>query len=350
MKDCSLFQLSLNSEWPEVRKYLSSDAVEEEKKSNIMSRHDYGITCLYAACLHGAPDDIIKAMVDIGGKELVMVINGFDVTVLHSACYYGASYNIIKMLIEVGGKDLVMAKDKKGNNALHHLCWYIEEHAKAAEKINFILQVGDANLLLAAKNKAGQTPLEIAIDKGASKRLKKLLTVQSTTSSARSNDCSSASIVPTDNVSNSTPITELNQEQDTTRSSSTNNDDLSSAKDDEIKKLTQICSQQKEELQLLKDSANGEGTKRKHSNEDGSVSISQSQSSKRNKVENAANTLSVTLNTNQAEDDDNDAAMITRQLDQYNMLMSRYMAVRRELRSAKARNVELKEEIDDLTI
>eukprot|EP00979_Chaetoceros_neogracilis_P011214 scaffold2723_cov266-Chaetoceros_neogracile.AAC.2 len=348
MKDCNLLQLSLNSEWSNVREYLSSDAVEEEKKSNIMYRNHYGITCLYAACLYGAPDDIIKAILDIGGKELVTKTTT-DQTALHDACIVGASYNIIKMLIDVGGKDLVMAKDKKGDTALHNLCWYIEEHTKAAEKINFILQVGDANLLLSGKNKAGQTPLEIATSRDASKRLKKLLTVQSTTSSARSNDCSSASIVPTDNVSNSTPITQLNQEQDTTQSSSTNSDDLSSAKD-EIKKLTQICSQQKEELQLLKDSANGEGTKRKRSNEDGSVSISQSQSSKRNKVENAASTSSVALNSHQAEDGDDDAAMITGQLDQYTMLMSRYMAVRRELRSANARNIELKQEIDDLAI
>jgi hypothetical protein len=348
MKDCNLLQLCDDKEWPEVREYLSSDAAEEEKKSNIMYHNGYGRTCLHRACCRGAPDDIIKAMIDIGGKELVMkTIN--DRTVLHFACNNGVSYYIIKMLMDVGGKDLVMAKDSYGETALHDLCRWIEELTKVAEKIKLILQVGDDNLLLSTMNLRGQTPLEIATDKGASKKIKKLLTVQSTTSSARSNDCSSASIVPTDNVSNSTPITQLNQEQDTTQSSFTNNDDLSSAKD-EIKKLTQICSQQKEELQLLRDSANGEGTKRKRSNEDGSVSISQSQSSKRNKVENAANTLSVTLNSHQAEDGDDDAAMITGQLDQYTMLMSRYMAVRRELRSANARNAELKQEIDDLAI
>jgi chromosome segregation ATPase len=117
--------------------------------------------------------------------------------------------------------------------------------------------------------------------------------------------------------------------------------DLSSEKNDtekecmdEVKKLTQICTQQKEELQLLKKSANGEGTKRKHSNEDGSVSISQSQSSKRSKIENVANTSSVlALDTNQAEDDDDDAAMIAGQLVQNNMLMSWYMTIKRKLRS-----------------
>jgi hypothetical protein len=118
--------------------------------------------------------------------------------------------------------------------------------------------------------------------------------------------------------------------------------DLSSEKNDmekecmdEVKKLTQICTQQKEELQLLKDSTNVEGTKRKHSNEDGSVSISQSQSSKRSKVENTLNTSSVlALDTNQAEDGDDDATMIAGQLDQNNMLMSWYMAIKRRLRSA----------------
>jgi ankyrin repeat protein len=172
-----LYTLCYDKEWPEVTDYLSSDAAEEEKKSNIMYRNDCG-TCLHLASCHGAPDEIIKAMSDIGGKELVMKVDGFDGTVLHSACMNGASYDIIKMLIEVGGKDLVMAKDKYGETALHNLCWYIKEHTKVAEKIMLILQVGDNSLLLSAKNHDGKTPLEIATDKGASNLIKKLLTVQ----------------------------------------------------------------------------------------------------------------------------------------------------------------------------
>jgi ankyrin repeat protein len=529
-----LLQLCYTKKWAEMRKYLSSDAAEEEKKSNIMYCNDHGQTCLYIACCFEAPDDIIMAMIDIGGKESVMEVDIYDSTALHSSCSNGLSYNIIKMLIEVGGKDLVMAKSKRGYTALHRLCWYIKEHTKVAEIIMLILQVGDANLLLSAKNHDGKTPLEIATDKGASKRIKKLLTLQSNSNSTTNNDSPSANTVPADN---STPITQSSQEQDTTQSSSTNNEPnipirglgidqnhqsqlreakqkvkaiqqdfdqkcidysdleenfqsqlkeakeqtmqiqqdydqkcadcchlkeenqvekaeklelgsaldifkkklyqckktkvdlenkveaqgaeisllaeqkekgekdkkywkdkadnylkvhsqqkakllemedaagasvagmqmmkqkeveaahdakeleesnrkaaveaqkvtiaaLSSAKD-KIKKLTQTCSQQKEELQLLKDSANGEGTKRKHSNEDGSVSISQSQSSKRSKVENTLNTSSVlALDTNQAEDGDDDATMIAGQLDQNNMLMSWYMAIKRRLRSA----------------
>jgi len=179
MKGSNLSHLCYTKRWPEVRKYLSSDAVEEEKKSNIIYRNDFGRTCLHRACYYEAPDDIIKAILDIGGKELIMKVDDDDWTALHSACTYGRSYNIIKMLIEVGGRDLVLAMDDNGDTALHNLCWYIKSHTKAAEKMILILQVGDANLLLAAKNKAGQTPLKIATDNGASKEIQKLLTVQS---------------------------------------------------------------------------------------------------------------------------------------------------------------------------
>eukprot|EP00979_Chaetoceros_neogracilis_P006879 scaffold1400_cov140-Chaetoceros_neogracile.AAC.2 len=219
MKDDNLFRLWKYEDWPQVREYLSSDAAEEEKKSNIMYRNDDG-TCFQALFAHCAPDDIIKAMIDIGGKELVMKVDVNDWTLLHSACINGASYSIIKMLIEVGGKDLVMAKSKGGDTALHWLCWYIKRHTKVAEKIKLILQVGDANLLLAAKDHDGQTPLENATDKGASIPIKKLLTLQSNSNSTTNNDSPFATIVQADN---STPVTQSSQNQDSRQSSSTNN-------------------------------------------------------------------------------------------------------------------------------
>jgi ankyrin repeat protein len=218
MEDCSLFQSCFDKDWPEVRKYLSSDAAEEEKKSHIMYRNRYGWTCLHQAYYRRAPVNIIEAMLNIGGKELVMMKGNDNYTVLHTACCRGASsYNIIKMLIDVGGNDLVMAKNKYGNTALHCLCIAIKRHTKAAEKIKLILQVGDANLLLSAKNRVGKTPLEIATDKGASNIIKELLTLQSNFNSTRSSNNPSTNIVPEDN---STPVTQSNQDQDTTRSSS----------------------------------------------------------------------------------------------------------------------------------
>jgi hypothetical protein len=64
MKDRNLYQLCDCHQWSEVRKYLSSDAAEEEKKYNIMYRGVNRWTCLHLACCRGAPDDIMKAMLD----------------------------------------------------------------------------------------------------------------------------------------------------------------------------------------------------------------------------------------------------------------------------------------------
>eukprot|EP00979_Chaetoceros_neogracilis_P008260 scaffold1833_cov263-Chaetoceros_neogracile.AAC.21 len=498
MNGSNLFSLCEDKKWSEMREYLSSDAAEEEKKSNIMHSDGYG-TCLQQAFCCDAPDDIIKAMIDIGGKELIMKVDDNNGTALHWACVSGASYNIIKMLINVGGKYLIMAKDDNGDTALHNLCLFIKSHTKAAEKIKLILQVcvcicnyfGDANLLLATKDYAGQTPLEIATEEGASNIIKKLLTLQSTTNSRSRSSNPSAIILPADN---STPITQSNQDQDTTPRSSANNEpnipiyglgidqnhqsqlkkakdkaqmiqqvydqkcidysdleenfqsqlkdakeqimqiqqdydqkcadcchlkeenqlenteklelgsaldmlkkelyqckksqgaeisrlaeqegetaraqellvesnrraadleatvetqrlkiaDQSNEKDDieeefvdKVDKLTRELSKQQAELQLLKDSSS---MKRKHTNKDhkereDTVVQSQSQSSKRSKVENPANISLDFLDRKQAEDNDDDALMMAGQLVQNNMLMSWYMAIRKRLRSANA--------------
>jgi hypothetical protein len=399
-----LFLLCIGKKWHEMRKYLYSDAAEEEKRSNIMCCNDLG-TCLHEAFYRNAPDDIIKAMIDIGGKESVMKVADYDATPLHYACITGASYDIIKILVDVGGKDLVMAKNKSGNTALHWLCSCIKKHAKVAEIIKLILQVGDANLLLAAKDCIGETPLKIATAKGgASNLIKKLLTVQSTTNSTTNTDSPSANIVPADNR---TPITQSRQEQDTTQSSSTNNDPnipirgldidqkyqsqlkeatekaktkdkkiadlvatveaqrvtivaLSNEKDniqkecrDEVDKLTQMCSQRREELQLLRDSRNGEGTKTKysveeHQEEEGSVVVSQSrsQSSKRSRLESTADAALVASDRKQPKD--GRLEMITCQLlnekEQHSKLIQQLLDAWKELEDVKARNVQLEED------
>ena len=347
MKDCNLFQLCDDKEWSEVRKYLSSDAAKEEKISNIMCRDDYWQTCLHLAIYWEAPADIIKEILDIGGKELV-INKAFNAqTALHYACGVGASsYNIIKMLIEVGGKDLVMAKSSAGDTALHHICLYIEEHTKVAEKIILILKVCDANLLLSAKNIYGQTPLEIATEEGASKRIKKLLTLQTTTSVSdmQMEGTHAQELLESSNRRAADLEATVETQRLEIADLSSEKDDIEKSLKDEVDKLTRKLSKQQAELQVLKDSSSDieVGMKRKHTNEEheegeGTVVVqSQTQSSKRSKVENAANIPSGSLNSNQAEDNDDDAAMMAGQLVQNNMLMSWYMAIRKRLRSAKA--------------
>jgi DNA-binding transcriptional ArsR family regulator len=368
MNGSKLYNLCDDKEWPEVRKYLSSNAAEEEKKLNIMYRNHNGWTGLHQACCRGAPDDIMKAMLDIGGKELVVEVDNDDWTVLHWACVSGTSYNIIKMLINVGGKDLVMAKDKSGDNtALHFLCWLIKSHTMAAEKIKLILQAGDDTLLLSAKNHAGQTPLGIVTDRGTSNKIKKLLTLQQMMKQEEgeapfaqellevSNRRAAAlkAIVETQRLEIADLLNEKNGIEKEIADLSNEKDGIEKECKYKVDKLTRKLLKQQAELQLLKDSSSDVEVgrmKRKHTNEEHEegegtpVVQSQSQSSKRSRSENAANISSVSLDINLAEDED--AAVIAG----YNMLMSQHMATRRELRIAKARNVELKQEIDDLAI
>ena len=170
-----LYNLCHNSKnpcWDEVRNYLiCSNESKKEKKEQVCyqpASRTYRWTCLYEACIKGAPDDILISMIDIGGRELVMAAIGLQRrTALHAACHNrrstksGASYNVIKKLIEVGGKDLVMAKSSNGDTALHSLCYCTNKHF-SSDKIKLILEAANIEEILQARNNLSKTPLELA--------------------------------------------------------------------------------------------------------------------------------------------------------------------------------------------
>jgi hypothetical protein len=122
---------------------------------------------------------------------------------------------------------------------------------------------------------------------------------------------------------------------------------------DEVDKVTQMCSQLRKELQLLIDSRNGEGAKRKysvdeHQEEEGSVAVSQSQSqsSNRSRLESATDTVLVASDRKQSVDDH--LEMITCQLlnerEQHSKLIQQSLDAQKELKDVKARNVQLEED------
>jgi hypothetical protein len=331
-----------------MRKFLSSDAVQEEKKSNIMCRNNFlERTCLHLAVYCDPPEDIIKAMLDIGGKELVMMIDLCDQTVLHSACDGGASYNIMKMLIEVGGKDLVMAKSKYGGNtALHWLCGNIKTHTKAAEKIKLILQAGNNTLLLSAKNHAGQTPLEIVTDKGTSNIIKKLLTIQQMMTQEEGEAPRTQELLEESNRRAAALEAIVETQRLEIADLSNERDGIEKECVDKVDKLTRKLSKQQTEMQLLKNSSCSDvevGMKRKHINEENeegedTVVQSQTQSSKKRRSGNTRNASSGSLNKNQAEGEN--AELI-------DMLMTRNLDTRKQLQSANARVAYFEEKYDE---
>ena len=135
-----------------------------------------GYTCLHWACIKHAPTHIFKSLIDIGGRELVMMRTGRQkTTALHSACSNRASFNAMKKLINVGGKHLVMAKNSDGSTALHDLCNRINNHKNPAKKINLFLEAVDTEKILEAKNNDGKTPLQLAVVAKASSEIKNIL-------------------------------------------------------------------------------------------------------------------------------------------------------------------------------
>ena len=71
----------LMRKWPEMRKYLSSYTAEEEETQNAIYRihdHEYGHVSILHAFVVRTPDDIIKAMIGIGGKGTVGAFYGLQ--------------------------------------------------------------------------------------------------------------------------------------------------------------------------------------------------------------------------------------------------------------------------------
>jgi ankyrin repeat protein len=231
MGDDTLFDLCSCQKWGEVRDFLASDALNKDKKRQQLFRcreehaHDDGVgflTCLHHACEYGADEDIIKSMIDIGGKELVMVMVREGIylssapggTALHRACREGASIDVIMLLIGVGGKELVMAKDGEGYTALHELCCSIlDTHENAASIIKLMLEVAGIGTLLTKNNKDGETPLDI-LDGKALDEIKTLLQPHIKNEPSNARDDSSSKLVPADDgVNNTTTITRTLQDQ-----------------------------------------------------------------------------------------------------------------------------------------
>ena len=113
MNGNNLVELCYNREWKTVRDFLDSDASTnttlDERLQFVLYQGADDSTCLHLACSIYAPVDIVKSMIEIRGKELVMMTTARKSTALNYACYGGASFSVFKMLIDVGGKDLVLA-------------------------------------------------------------------------------------------------------------------------------------------------------------------------------------------------------------------------------------------------
>ena len=220
MNDNHLYDLYRDRKWDEIREFLDSDSNNNKDKEKLVVevvryRGRNVWTCLHAACYKKPPVDIIKSLLDIGGKELVLVTTNRKYTALHYACSNNASLDVIKMLIDLGGKGLVVAKNDFGNTALHYLCEYIKNrrHTKTANTIKLMLQVSGTETILTEKNDNGKTPLDYATAKGASDEIKALLRPRNINNDPANTNDDASNLVPDDRDSNNTTTELQNQLQ-----------------------------------------------------------------------------------------------------------------------------------------
>ena len=105
-----------------------------------------GVTCLHLACRLVAPDDIVKALLDIRGKQLVMMTTiGGNTALLYTMHVVILVDPIMsrRCWLTSAGKMSSWQRITKGETALYILWYHINEHTQVANEIKLFLEVGD---------------------------------------------------------------------------------------------------------------------------------------------------------------------------------------------------------------
>lgn len=148
-----------NRDWKAARAYLSSaDQNHKRLQASVSYKNDDGETSLHIACRKRAPYDIVKAIIDIGGTDVVMTADTYGGSLpLHHACHFNASVDVIKLLVYVGGSESLNHKDAIGNLPLH---WALSKNV-SLEIIKLLIDIGGQKTI-AAVNKIGWNSLHAA--------------------------------------------------------------------------------------------------------------------------------------------------------------------------------------------
>jgi hypothetical protein len=122
-------------------------------------------------------------MIHIGGPTLVLMKTKHNVSVANTALHYacrneGLSVDVIKNLLEAGGKDLVLEVNDYGMTALHELCDGIRKRSRdnqaLEEKVHMMVKLGGKELLM-KRDRNDKSARDIAIMKGASDKITGML-------------------------------------------------------------------------------------------------------------------------------------------------------------------------------
>ena len=86
-----LYFLCDDKKWDEVQAILDSESISNEIKREVVcyqgSVHEFnGWRILHRACCNKPPPKIIKSLLDVRGKQLVLMTSNGKLTAVHNAC------------------------------------------------------------------------------------------------------------------------------------------------------------------------------------------------------------------------------------------------------------------------
>jgi ankyrin repeat protein len=126
---------------------------KDEKKTAVMKQNKHGVTALFWAIRRHADHSLIKKMVEIGGKDLVILTNNYGENALINAAFCGSSYDIFKTILDAGGEKLLLQKDMRGNTVMHYSCaWGV-----SIRTIKYMAEIGGKKSLM-RENNSGIVP------------------------------------------------------------------------------------------------------------------------------------------------------------------------------------------------
>ena len=133
---------------------------------NSCARKAMAYTSLQMVLYHGRCKKIIFKLIELGGRELVMMKSSHGENVLKKACESkNASLDIISKLIEVGGRELLVRvnENSTGETALHKACW---NEYFTLEGIIKLIEAGGKELVMMSTHYCEYTALHYACMSG----------------------------------------------------------------------------------------------------------------------------------------------------------------------------------------
>ncbi|GFH61996.1 hypothetical protein CTEN210_18472 [Chaetoceros tenuissimus] len=99
----AMYEACSQGDWDTFEKFLSDESISKRKKRLVLEEEE---DCRNFALRYGAPFAVIKHLVDVEGEEM---ISKGDCSWLHTALmYYRTTFEVAKLLVDIGGKDLVL--------------------------------------------------------------------------------------------------------------------------------------------------------------------------------------------------------------------------------------------------